>query len=526
MPTNRSRFERLTHAFTTTACGRPGLYGVLALLALLAPMLSGCGDASGAKAPAVSQTEANGAAPSPALNAEPAAKAKPSAVPAGGGVVTPVAAVGASEDELPPTASIAGQPWEDDAEIDEEDGAESAAETAVVEPAKGSPEWLMREILQVKLRPLPSLEAAPGEPALTAEQQATRLQEQVAARRDRNEQVVKLAMEAIAKTAKDKEKDIVFNAAVHHLLEARLQLALTGDTASVDALYEAADVFYNRDPQAPSAAEAQFILVQLAHSNAVRAGDDAAKWIGEFARQAQVYATKFPTEQQRSVPLVLTAARSSEAAGQLDQAKTCYALLQSRFPDHPLTQQSVGVLRRLQLVGQPLQFGGPTIDGHHLSIDEYQGKTVVIVYWASVAKPFVDNAAALAALSKKYEKYASFIGVNLDTDESAVDRFLEQSGLSWPQIFHPEPNQRGWSAPLAMYYGVISLPTIWIVDPTGVVAETNVAPAELESKLRAVILKHRAAGGQTTNAAKAQAEPAAPAAVQSAASPAAESSPQ
>jgi hypothetical protein len=94
----------------------------------------------------------------------------------------------------------------------------------------------------------------------------------------------------------------------------------------------------------------------------------------------------------------------------------------------------------------------------------------------------------LAATAKKYEKYAAVIGVNLDSQEPDVESFVEKTGLSWPQIFSPNRNERGWNAPLAVEYGVNALPTIWVVDPNGIVAETEVNAENLESKLREVYL--------------------------------------
>ena len=39
---------------------------------------------------------------------------------------------------------------------------------------------------------------------------------------------------------------------------------------------------------------------------------------------------------------------------------------------------------------------------------------------------------------------------------------------------------------MAAYYGVNMLPTLWLVDPNGIVAETNLDASNLEAKLREV----------------------------------------
>lgn len=373
------------------------------------------------------------------------------------------------------------------------------------EPVKGSPEWLLLEIQRVKILPLPGmepkslpekkgdekedLEDEPEDKPLTAEEEQ-RLKEQFektkAVRRERNLQIIKLAEECIAKTARQQELEAEFDAAVHYLLDARLQLALQGDAASIEALFDAAKVFYDRKPQSASAVEAQLTLVNLTHANALRYGQTQPKWIQEFARHAQLYATRFPDEQDRAVSLLAAAARSCELNGLNDEARNCYSLLTTQFKDTPQAKQAEGVVLRMQLKGKPLELVGPTIDGDELNIETYRGKMVVIVFWATHAKPFVDQLPRLLALGKKYEKYATIVGVNLDADENAVEGFVEKTGMAWPQIFSPNRALRGWNSPLAVKYGINTLPTIWLVDPNGVVADTSIVADTLEPRMKDV----------------------------------------
>lgn len=369
------------------------------------------------------------------------------------------------------------------------------------EPAKGTPEWLLLEIQRVKVLPLPGMDVAAEsekdddddaeeEPLTAAEEQ--KLKEQFektkAIRRERNLQIIKLAEECVARTAKQPDQEAEFNAAVHYLLDARLQLALQGDTASIDALFDAAKVFYDRNPKSTAAVEAELTLVNLTHANALRYGQSQPKWIQEFARHAQLYATRFPDEQARSVSLLAAAARSCELAGLTDEAKSCYSLLITTFKDTPQAQQAQGVVRRLQLKGKVLELTGPTMEGDDLNIETFRGKMVVIVFWATHARPFVEQLPKLTATMKKYEKYATTVGVNLDADEGAVQAFLEQTGLTWPQIFSPNRALRGWNSPLAVHYGINTLPTIWLVDPNGVVVDTMIHADNLEPRLREVYL--------------------------------------
>ena len=376
----------------------------------------------------------------------------------------------------------------------------SAAATPVAkEPEKGSPEWLLLEIQHIRTMPLPgTVDSKLGEDDdddkdPTPEQEAVlkkQYDQQRAVRRERNLQIIKLAEECIAKTNKNPELEEYFDMAVHHLLDSRLQLALQGDAVSIDALFEAAKVFQERKPGSVAALEAQLTLVNLTHANALRYGRAEPKWIQEFARHSQLFATRFPEEQGRAVPLLSAAARSCELNGFPEEAKNCYSLLMTKFKDTPQAQQAQGVVRRLQLKGKPLELSGPTIDGGEIDIESYRGKMVIVVFWASHAQPFVQQLPELLAIAKKYDKYAVVVGVNLDAEEPAVEAFIEKTGLAWPQIFSPNREQRGWSSPLAAHFGINSLPTIWLVDPNGVVAETAIDSKNLEAKLREVYLPY------------------------------------
>jgi hypothetical protein len=364
-------------------------------------------------------------------------------------------------------------------------------------PDKGSPEWLLNEIQRVRLMPLPQETSSEAEnddeeeddQPLTPEQEkkfAQDIERTKGIRRERNLQIIKLAEECLQKTSQKPEQEPLFCAAVHNLLDARLQLALQGDAASIDSLYEAEKVFFERNPKSESASEAALTLVNLTHANAVRYGTKDPRWLKEFAKKSQVYASRFPDEAPRSVPLLMAAARSCENNGLSEEAQSCYGLLSAKFKETAQGHQAEGSLRRLQLKGQELDLSGPGIDGNDIVVKSMRGKMVLIVFWSSNAQPFLQQLPKILEVTKKYKKSVTVVGVNLDTDEKAVESFVENNHLDWQQMFFPSKSQRGWNSPVASYYGVNSLPTIWLLDPNGIVAETNLDASNLDAKLKEV----------------------------------------
>lgn len=433
-----------------------------------------------------------GQSPAPESAANPATSGAP--VSANAAVTEPTEAETATDTESPSTL----------------------ANTEEAAPVEGSPAWILQEIVRIRLLPLPALDlpeesddaAATGvQEASATEPAAPSMKERLAQtreiRKQRNQEIVGLAMNCIAKTAKDPAQETAFLTAVHHLLDSQLQLALQGDEESTAALYEAAEAFYAKKPNSPAAAEAQLTLVNLAHANALRYSKSEPRWLQEFSRHAQLLATRFPSEQTHALPLLLAAGRSCELNGFIDEAKSCFSLISTKYPESTQAVQVAGILRRMNLVGQALEFEGPTLDGNYLNVKDFQGSTVVVVFWATHATPFIDQVSELQKLTETYRKYIKVMSVSLDSEEGPIDAFMEQSQLTWPVIYHVEQDKRGWNAPLASYYGVTSLPTIWVIDPTGKVAATDVTVKTLEATLREVILKHRnsnAAPGVDRNA--------------------------
>lgn len=418
--------------------------------------------------------------------------------PAGKGKVTKASATGKSGSPTLLPRLFGKKDGKDKDQDKNDDPVESPADNAAPQKTveKGSPAWLLVEIQRVRILPLPheSLgddegdeESDEDEKPLTPAQEK-KLEQEIARnksiRRERNLQIVKLAEECIQKTNKNPQKEAQFASAVHHLLDARLQLALQGDDESMKSIYEADKVFFDRDPKSEPAAEAALTLVNLTHANAIRFGRKDPRWLVEFSKSTQSYAKRFPDEAPRSIPLLMSAARSCEMNGQPEEAQACYAVLSTKFQASPQGQQASNVIRRLGLKGQELELSGPTIDGGHVNSKELKGKMVLVVYWASNAQPFIQQLPRILEITNKYKKFLTVVGVNLDVDEAAVDAFLEANKLDWVQIFPEDKQSRGWNAPLAVQYGVNMLPTMFLADPNGIVTEVHLDAANLEQNIR------------------------------------------
>jgi len=344
-------------------------------------------------------------------------------------------------------------------------------------PKQGSPEWLLGQIIVLFGQPLPK-----GTP----EMQADRL-------RQRNQKLIDMAHEVIAKTHQDKSLEPLFNKAVQFLTEARLKLATNGSQEDAKALYDDAKALYQRDPTSMAAADGAFAVARLAHTNAQLSRSEP-KFIQQFAIQARLFATRFPKD-GRAVQLLSAAGQTCELYHMDAEAVSCFTLLLDNFPKNPQAEQANAVLRRLELKGKPLDFGGETREGGFVKIDEYRGKPTLIVFWASDSEPFQAMLPRLQRVLRPYGKSAlGVIGVCLDESDKSMDEFTDRNGLSWTQIFYADPAKRHWEHPLVRAYGVHDIPSIWLVNGEGIVVDTHVTPDSLDGQLKYLL----AATGRTT----------------------------
>ncbi|MCA8998605.1 MAG: TlpA family protein disulfide reductase [Planctomycetaceae bacterium] len=334
--------------------------------------------------------------------------------------------------------------------------------------AEGTPEWLLLELTK-----------------LNASIALDRAQDQLTPKQHRAlHEVIDLATEVIAKTHQDASREQLFNNAVDYLADARMQLAIHGDQQQGDYLSQEADALFDRDPTSFAAVESATSLLQLTQSQAEKSLSADSKWVLGYARQARLFAEKFPLESGRAGVHLLAAARNCDQVGQMDAAAECLAVIQDRFPESPFAEQSAPLARRVSLPGQPLvEFGGSTFDGGFLTAAELRGKPLLIAFWSSQSQQFRADLPVLEDCLRSLGTSVTAVGVNLDRDDQAVQSFLDETGNTWKHIFFSSPGQRGEHNPLATYYAVRDIPTYWLVDADGTVRTVNLQAADLRREL-------------------------------------------
>jgi peroxiredoxin len=125
-------------------------------------------------------------------------------------------------------------------------------------------------------------------------------------------------------------------------------------------------------------------------------------------------------------------------------------------------------------------FAEKDLQGNPLSVANYQGKLVLVEFWATWCSPCVGE---LPSLIKAYNKHHAdgfeVIGISLDMDEQKLRSFLKTQEIPWAQYF----DGKGWQNKLAAKYGIQSVPATFLLDRTGKIIGQDLRGEALEQAL-------------------------------------------
>lgn len=202
-----------------------------------------------------------------------------------------------------------------------------------------------------------------------------------------------------------------------------------------------------------------------------------------WLQQLEVFAEKWPDSADASDAIVQLAI-SLELMGRLDDAKRWYSQLVKDYSATNAGIRARGALRRLGLAGKPLELQGRSLSGQDISSAQYRDKVTLVVFWATWAQPYTDDLPRITAIHKKYQRSGfEILGVNLDADASGIRDYLAKNGNNWQSI----REAGGTDSKLAREFGIVSVPTMFIVDKAGRVAGA-ITTENLETAVKTLLL--------------------------------------
>ena len=135
----------------------------------------------------------------------------------------------------------------------------------------------------------------------------------------------------------------------------------------------------------------------------------------------------------------------------------------------------------LEIGSEAPDFEAPDVMGHPVKLSDYNGKYVVLDFWASWCK---DCRAEMPAMKKLYTAYApkdvEFLGVSFDTDLQTLVDYGMEADIPWMQVC----NQIKWKEnPISASYDLHWIPTMFLVSPEMKILGVAFTADEMEALL-------------------------------------------
>lgn len=211
-------------------------------------------------------------------------------------------------------------------------------------------------------------------------------------------------------------------------------------------------------------------------------GSDFPKLQAEWFKQLEQYVSEYPKAADSSEAM-LQLAMNSEFAGQEDDAKKWYGRITQQFADSPAGRKAAGAMTRLDLVGKPINLQGKAPGGETVDVARFRGSVVLVQFWATWCEPCKADIAVLKDLTEKYGRQFNVVGVSLDDKSKELTEYLRENRLPWPQIYE----EGGLDSRPANELGVMTVPTMILVDQRGNVVSRAIRAADIEKELKRLI---------------------------------------
>lgn len=125
-------------------------------------------------------------------------------------------------------------------------------------------------------------------------------------------------------------------------------------------------------------------------------------------------------------------------------------------------------------------FALPNLNGNEVSLSDFEGKTVLLTFWASWCPTCRAENKHLVEIYRQYkDKGFEILAVSLDRSKTNWEKAVEKDGTTWPQV----SDLQGVDSPVATKYGVYATPTTFLIDSTGAVIGKDLRGEDLEAAL-------------------------------------------
>jgi len=142
------------------------------------------------------------------------------------------------------------------------------------------------------------------------------------------------------------------------------------------------------------------------------------------------------------------------------------------------------VLKKSMIGSQMIDFTQNDIHGQVVKFSSFKGKYVLVDFWASWCAPCrAENPNILNTYNTFKDKGFTVVGISLDDKAANWKKAVSDDQMPWTQL----SDLKGWKNEISGYFGIQSIPSNLLIDPSGKIIARDLRGAALEDKLKQLL---------------------------------------
>jgi thiol-disulfide isomerase/thioredoxin len=151
----------------------------------------------------------------------------------------------------------------------------------------------------------------------------------------------------------------------------------------------------------------------------------------------------------------------------------------------PNRQRALRYLSHPELVRARLAppFAVTTTNGQRVSLDDLQGKVVLIDFWATWCVPCREALPHMKDIVKKFQGQPLIVlSISVDTDQEKWKQFIDKNEMTWLQYCDGD-----FPGDIAKIFNVHAIPHTFTIDADGVLQDEQIGDAAIDGKLKKLV---------------------------------------
>ena len=149
-------------------------------------------------------------------------------------------------------------------------------------------------------------------------------------------------------------------------------------------------------------------------------------------------------------------------------------------------KEIAAIKRRVEIGNPAIDFQALTPDGKEIKLSDSFGNYLLLDFWASWCGPCrKENPNVVKAYKKYHPKGFNVFSVSLDKKKEDWVKAIAADSLTWNHV----SDLRFWDSKPAKLYGIRSIPSNVLIDPSGKIVGRNLRGEDLDKKLEDLYVK-------------------------------------